>query len=600
MNPTFYRSHVLVCTGTGCVSSGANSVKDYLNGKLEEFGLQDEIKVVETGCHGFCEQGPIVIVYPEGVFYCQVQTDDVGDIVEEHLLKGRIVQRLLYTEVGTTARIPAYSDIDFYKRQHRIVLANCGRINPESIKEYIAVHGYEACGKALTEMTPDQVIAEIKKSGLRGRGGAGFPTGLKWEFTRQTPGDKKYVICNADEGDPGAFMDRSLLEGDPHRIIEGMIIAGYAIGADEGYIYVRAEYPLAIRRLEIALAQAREYGLLGQDIFGSGFNFDLKIKKGAGAFVCGEETALMASIEGQRGMPRPKPPFPSVSGLWGKPTNINNVETFGNIPDIIRGGADAYRAVGTGKSTGTKVFALTGKINNTGLVEVPMGMSLREIIYEIGGGVSNGRDLKAVQIGGPSGGCIPADLLDLPIDYESLQEAGAMMGSGGMVVMDDSTCMVDVARFFLKFTQSESCGKCTPCREGTKRMLEILDRICSGEGREGDIELLEELGRHIITTSLCQLGGSAPNPVLSTLHYFRDEYEAHIKEKRCPTNVCEGMVDPYVIDEAVCIGCTACLRICPTGAISGARKHPHVIDPELCISCGACAVKCPVKAIAQG
>ena len=600
MNPKFYRSHVLVCTGTGCVSSGSNSVKDRLLIKLEEFGLQDEIKVVETGCHGFCEQGPIVIVYPEGVFYCRIQADDIHEIVEEHLLKGRIVHRLLYTEQGTDARIPAYSDIDFYKKQHRIVLANCGRIDPESIKEYIAAKGYEACGRALTEMTPEEVIAEVKESGLRGRGGAGFPTGLKWEFTRQSPGEKKYVICNADEGDPGAFMDRSLLEGDPHRIIEGMIIAAYAIGADEGYIYVRAEYPLAIRRLEIALQQAREYGLLGDDIFGSGFSFELKIKKGAGAFVCGEETALMASIEGQRGMPRPKPPFPSVSGLWGKPTNINNVETFGNIPDIIRGGAEAYRAIGTGKSTGTKVFALTGKINNTGLVEVPMGMSLREIIYEIGGGVSDGRDLKAVQIGGPSGGCIPANLLDLPIDYESLQEVGAMMGSGGMVVMDDSTCMVDVARFFLKFTQSESCGKCTPCREGTKRMLEILDRLCSGEGREGDIELLEELGEHIIATSLCQLGGSAPNPVLSTIHYFRDEYEAHIKERRCPANVCAGMAAPYVIDEAICIGCTACIRLCPTGAISGARKQPHVIDPQLCISCGACAVKCPVKAIAQG
>ena len=600
MNPKFYRSHVLVCTGTGCVSSGSNSVKDRLLIKLEEFGLQDEIKVVETGCHGFCEQGPIVIVYPEGVFYCRIQADDIHEIVEEHLLKGRIVHRLLYTEQGTDARIPAYSDIDFYKKQHRIVLANCGRIDPESIKEYIAAKGYEACGRALTEMTPEEVIAEVKKSGLRGRGGAGFPTGLKWEFTRQSPGEKKYVICNADEGDPGAFMDRSLLEGDPHRIIEGMIIAAYAIGADEGYIYVRAEYPLAIRRLEIALQQAREYGLLGDDIFGSGFSFELKIKKGAGAFVCGEETALMASIEGQRGMPRPKPPFPSVSGLWGKPTNINNVETFGNIPDIIRRGAEAYRAIGTEKSTGTKVFALTGKINNTGLVEVPMGMSLREIIYEIGGGVSDGRDLKAVQIGGPSGGCIPANLLDLPIDYESLQEVGAMMGSGGMVVMDDSTCMVDVARFFLKFTQSESCGKCTPCREGTKRMLEILDRLCSGEGREGDIELLEELGEHIIATSLCQLGGSAPNPVLSTIHYFRDEYEAHIKERRCPANVCAGMAAPYVIDEAICIGCTACIRLCPTGAISGARKQPHVIDPQLCISCGACAVKCPVKAIAQG
>lgn len=600
MNPGFYRSHVLICTGTGCVSSGADNIKDRLTSKLVEAGLQDEVKVVETGCHGFCEKGPIVIVYPEGVFYCQVSVEDVDEIFAEHLLKGRIVERLLYTEQGTEAKIPAYRDIDFYKKQHRIVLANCGRIDPESINEYIAVGGYEACGRALTEMTPEEVIAEIKESGLRGRGGAGFPTGLKWEFTRQTPGEKKYVICNADEGDPGAFMDRSLLEGDPHRIIEGMIIAAYAIGADEGYIYVRAEYPLAIRRLEIALEQAREYGFLGENIFNSGFSFDLKIKKGAGAFVCGEETALMASIEGNRGMPRPKPPFPSVSGLWGKPTNINNVETFANVPYIICQGAEVYKAVGSEKSTGTKVFALTGKINNTGLVEVPMGMTIREIIYDIGGGVSNGRELKAVQIGGPSGGCIPADLLDLPIDYESLQEAGAMMGSGGMVVMDNSTCVVDVARFFLKFTQNESCGKCTPCREGTKRMLEILDRICSGEGREGDLELLEELGEHIINTSLCQLGGSAPTPVLSTLHHFRDEYEAHIKDKRCPANVCAGMSAAYEINQEACIGCTACVRVCPTGAISGERKKPHVIQPEVCISCGICAGKCPVKAITQG
>jgi len=600
MNPGFYRSHVLICTGTGCVSSGADNIKDRLTSKLVEAGLQDEVKVVETGCHGFCEKGPIVIVYPEGVFYCQVSVEDVDEIFAEHLLKGRIVERLLYTEQGTEAKIPAYRDIDFYKKQHRIVLANCGRIDPESINEYIAVGGYEACGRALTEMTPEEVIAEIKESGLRGRGGAGFPTGLKWEFTRQTPGEKKYVICNADEGDPGAFMDRSLLEGDPHRIIEGMIIAAYAIGADEGYIYVRAEYPLAIRRLEIALEQAREYGFLGENIFNSGFSFDLKIKKGAGAFVCGEETALMASIEGNRGMPRPKPPFPSVSGLWGKPTNINNVETFANVPYIICQGAEVYKAVGSEKSTGTKVFALTGKINNTGLVEVPMGMTIREIIYDIGGGVSNGGELKAVQIGGPSGGCIPADLLDLPIDYESLQEAGAMMGSGGMVVMDNSTCVVDVARFFLKFTQNESCGKCTPCREGTKRMLEILDRICSGEGREGDLELLEELGEHIINTSLCQLGGSAPTPVLSTLHHFRDEYEAHIKDKRCPANVCAGMSAAYEINQEACIGCTACVRVCPTRAISGERKKPHVIQPEVCISCGICAGKCPVKAITQG
>ncbi|MFY9394577.1 MAG: NuoF family protein, partial [Halanaerobiales bacterium] len=480
MDTIIYRSHVLICTGTGCVSSGAGKLKEKLTAELEERGLQKEIKVVDTGCHGFCEKGPIVIVYPEGVFYCQVTEDDINDIVEEHLLKGRIVERLLYKEPLTEESIPSYNDIDFYKKQKRIALANCGRINPESINEYIAIGGYEALGKALTEMTPDEVIAEVKNAGLRGRGGAGFPTGLKWELTRREESDKKYLICNADEGDPGAFMDRSLLEGDPHKIIEGMVIAAYAIGADEGYIYVRAEYPLAIHRLEVALEQAAELGLLGENILGSGFNFTLNIKKGAGAFVCGEETALMASIEGKRGMPRPKPPFPSVSGLWGKPTNINNVETFANVPYIISQGAAAYSAIGTEKSKGTKVFALTGKINNTGLVEVPMGITLREIIYDIGGGLRDGKDLKAVQTGGPSGGCIPADLLDLPIDYESLTEVGAMMGSGGMVVMDDSTCMVDVARFFLSFTQSESCGKCTPCREGTKRMLEILDRICAG------------------------------------------------------------------------------------------------------------------------
>jgi NADP-reducing hydrogenase subunit HndC len=600
MNHSIYRSHVLVCTGTGCVSSGSKKLKEMLTDELEKHGLQNEIKVIETGCHGFCEKGPIMIVYPEGVFYCHVEADDVAEIVEEHLLKGRIVERLLFKEPLTEETIPSYQDIDFYKKQHRIVLSNCGRINPESIQEYIAAGGYEAAGKALTEMTPEEVIAEVKNAGLRGRGGAGFPTGLKWELTRKTESDKKYLVCNADEGDPGAFMDRSLLEGDPHRIIEGMIIAAYAIGADEGYIYIRAEYPLAIERLELAIEQAQNLGLLGKDILGSGFDFDLHIKKGAGAFVCGEETALMASIEGKRGMPRPKPPFPSVSGLWGKPTNINNVETFANVPYIINYGAEAFNSIGTEKSKGTKVFALTGKINNTGLVEVPMGITLREIIYDIGGGMNQGKKFKAVQTGGPSGGCIPAELLDLKIDYESLQEVGAMMGSGGMVVMDDSTCMVDVARFFLSFTQSESCGKCTPCREGTKRMLEILNRICSGEGREGDLELLEELANHIKETSLCQLGGSAPNPVLSTLLYFRDEYEAHIKDKRCPANVCEGMGAVYVIDENKCVGCGMCARVCPIEAISGKPKEPYRINEDLCISCGACAAKCPVGAISQG
>ncbi|MEJ6951834.1 NADH-quinone oxidoreductase subunit NuoF [Natronospora cellulosivora (SeqCode)] len=600
MEQSIYRSHVLICTGTGCVSSGANKLKVKLEEELLNYDLDNEIKIVETGCHGFCEKGPIVIVYPEGVFYCQVEENDISDIVEEHLLKGRIVERLLFKEPLTEESIPSYQDIDFYKKQHRISLANCGKINPESIEEYIAVGGYEAAGKAITSMTPEEVIEEVKTSGLRGRGGAGFPTGLKWDFTRKADGEKKYVVCNADEGDPGAFMDRSILEGDPHCIIEGMMIAAFAIGADEGYVYARAEYPLAIARLQKAIDQAYELGLLGDNLFGSDFNFKLQIKKGAGAFVCGEETALMASIEGKRGMPRPKPPFPANSGLWGKPTNINNVETFANVPFIINEGAGAFNSIGTEKSTGTKVFALTGKINNTGLVEVPMGISLREIIYDIGGGLNKGKKFKAVQTGGPSGGCIPADLLDLSIDYESLQEVGAMMGSGGMVVMDESTCMVDVSRFFLSFTQSESCGKCTPCREGTKRMLEILDRICAGEGKDGDLELLEELGNHIKDTSLCQLGGSAPNPVLSTLHYFRDEYEAHIKDEKCPAGVCEGLAAAYIIDEETCVGCGLCARVCPVDAISGQKKEPYTISEDLCISCGACEDKCPVNAISQG
>ncbi|MFW6381754.1 MAG: NADH-quinone oxidoreductase subunit NuoF, partial [Bacillota bacterium] len=525
MKETIYRSHVLVCTGTGCTSSGAMNVKHELEDQLDEYGLMDEVKVVETGCHGFCEKGPIMVIYPESVFYCELEPADVEEIVEEHLLKGRIVERLLFKEPVTEESIPAYRDIEFYKKQQRIVLANCGRIDPEDVEEYIAADGYQAAGKALEQMEPEEIIEEVKESGLRGRGGGGFPTGLKWQFAREAEGDKKYVICNADEGDPGAFMDRSLLEGDPHRIIEGMIIAGYAIGADEGYVYVRAEYPLAIQRLEKAIKDAEELGLLGEDLFGSGFNFELHIKKGAGAFVCGEETALMASIEGRRGMPSPRPPYPAQKGLWGYPTNINNVETYGNIRYIINKGAGAFKAIGTENSKGTKVFALTGKINNTGLVEVPMGTTLREVIFEIGGGLNQGKEFKAVQTGGPSGGCIPADYLDLPIDYDSLLEAGAMMGSGGMVVMDENTCMVDVSRFFLDFTQSESCGKCTPCREGTKRMLEILNRICEGEGQQGDIELLEELGHHIKDTALCGLGQSAPNPVLSTIKYFRNEYE---------------------------------------------------------------------------
>jgi NADH-quinone oxidoreductase subunit F/NADP-reducing hydrogenase subunit HndC len=566
--------------------------------QLEAFNLDKEIKLVETGCHGFCEMGPIVIVYPEGIFYCRVQPEDVKEIVEEHLLKGRPVKRLLFKNQITEEMVPHYKDIDFYKKQNRIVLGNCGFINPENIKEYIARDGYEALAKALTQMTPEQVIEEIKAAGLRGRGGGGFPTGLKWEFARKAPGDKKYVICNADEGDPGAFMDRSILEGDPHALIEGMAIAAYAIGSDEGYIYVRAEYPLAIKRLKIAIAQAHELGLLGEDIFGSGFNFKLNIKEGAGAFVCGEETALIASIEGRRGEPRVRPPFPANKGLWGKPSNVNNVETFANVPRIIARGSQWFASMGTEKSKGTKVFALTGKVKNTGLAEVTMGITLREIIYDIGGGIIDDKKYKAVQIGGPSGGCIPEELLDLPIDYDSLISAGAMMGSGGLVVMDEDTCMVELARFFLNFTQMESCGKCTPCREGTKIMLDILERITKGEGKEGDIELLQSLAETIKSTSLCGLGQTAPNPVLSTLRYFRDEYEAHIKDKRCPAGACTALAS-YRILEDKCIGCTSCARVCPAKAISGEVKKPHKIDPAKCIKCGACIETCKFNAIVK-
>ncbi|WP_353894287.1 NADH-quinone oxidoreductase subunit NuoF [Proteinivorax hydrogeniformans] len=594
-----YRGHILICSGTGCISSGANSIKAAFEKQLAEKDLSGEFKLIETGCHGFCEMGPIAIVYPEGTFYCRLENEDVETIVEEHLIKGRLVKEKLYNPPHSEDKIPSYKEIDFYKKQHRIALRNCGYVNPEDIDEYIVKGGYEALGKVLSEMSPSQAIEEMKKSGLRGRGGGGFPTGLKWEFASKTESDKKYMICNADEGDPGAFMDRSILEGDPHSIIEGMVIGGYATGADEGYVYIRAEYPLAINRLKTALAQAKEYGMLGENILGTGFNFELHIKEGAGAFVCGEETALMHSIEGKRGMPRPRPPFPAVKGLWGKPSNINNVETFANVPVIFEKGADWFASLGTEKSKGTKVFALTGKINNTGLAEVPMGISVREIIYDIGGGITNDKKFKAVQIGGPSGGCLPEDLIDLPVDYDSLIEAGAMMGSGGLVVMDEETCMVDLARFFLNFTQDESCGKCTPCREGTKRMLEILERIVDGKGQDGDIELLEELGETIKTTSLCGLGQTAPNPVLSTLKYFRDEYEAHIHDGRCPAGACSALAK-YVIDQEKCKKCTLCTKVCPVSAIEGKPKEVHKIDPNVCTACGVCVDTCKFDAIKKG
>jgi NADH:ubiquinone oxidoreductase subunit F (NADH-binding)/(2Fe-2S) ferredoxin/ferredoxin len=591
-----YRAHVLVCGGTGCTSGGSPRIKALLEEELAKNGLEKEVNLVVTGCHGLCEMGPLVIVYPEGTMYVHVQPDDVADIVEEHLLKGRIVERLLYKEPITAERVPQYRELPFYHKQKRTVLRNCGYINPEIIEEYIGRDGYSALGKALIEMTPDEVIQEVLDSGLRGRGGAGFPTGLKWGFCRKATGEPKYIVCNGDEGDPGAFMDRSILEGDPHRVLEGMAIGAYAIGASEAVIYVRAEYPLAVRRLHLAVKEAEEMGLLGDNILGTDFSLHIRIKEGAGAFVCGEETALMASIMGQRGMPWPRPPFPANSGLWGKPTNINNVETWANIPDILLRGADWFASMGTEKCKGTKVFALTGNVQNTGLLEVPMGITMREIIYDIGGGVPGGRKFKAVQIGGPSGGCLPESQLDLPVDYESLTGAGAIMGSGGLVVMDDSNCIVDVARFFLNFTRAESCGKCTPCREGIMRMLEILDRISAGEGKMEDLDLLERTARIIQDTALCGLGQTAPNPILSTLRYFRDEYEAHIKEKRCPAGVCTALLT-YYIKPDLCRGCTACTKVCPVGAITGERKEVHVIDPEKCIKCGACAERCPFDAI---
>ena len=593
-----YRSHVLVCGGTGCTSSNSLAIIEALEAEIAKKGLQDEVKVVRTGCFGLCALGPIMIVYPEGSFYSQVKVTDVPEIVEEHLLKGRLVKRLLYDETVTMDDVKSLQETDFYKKQHRVALRNCGVIDPESIEEYIAFDGYMALAKCLKEYTPAEVIQIVKDSGLRGRGGGGFPTGLKWSFTAANESDQKYVVCNAAEGGPGAFMYRSVLEGDPHCIIEALGICGYATGASEGYVYVRAEYPIAVKRLKIAIDQAREYGLLGKNIFDSGFDFDVHVRLGAGAFVCGEETALMTSIEGNRGEPRPRPPYPAVKGLFGKPTTENNVETFANVPQIILKGADWFASMGTEKSKGTKVFALGGKIKNTGLVEIPMGTTLREIIEEIGGGIPNGKKFKAAQTGGPSGGCIPAALMDTPIDYDNLTAIGCMMGSGGLIVMDEDNCMVDIAKFFLNFTVDESCGKCTPCRVGTKRLLEMLDKITAGKATMEDLDRLEDLCNYIKANSLCGLGQTAPNPVLATLKFFREEYIAHVRDKKCPAGVCKALMT-YAIDADKCRGCTACARKCPAGAISGKVKEVHTIDTEKCIKCGVCMETCKFGAVVK-
>ena len=588
-----YERHILICAGTGCISSGADKVQEALIKSLEEHNLQDKVRIIMSGCHGFCEKGPIFIVYPEDVFYCGVQAEDVNEIVEEYLVKGNMVERLLYKDPVSEEIVINHDKIMFYSKQQRLALRNCGVIDPENIDEYIIRGGYLGLKKSL-QMEPSDVVQEVKSSGLRGRGGAGFPTGMKWQFCLSSEGAKKYVVCNADEGDPGAFMDRSLLEGDPHAVLEGMMIAGQAINADEGYIYVRSEYPLAIQRLRTAIKQAEEYGMLGENILGFGFNFKVKIKEGAGAFVCGEETALLASIEGRRGVPRHRPPFPAVEGLWNKPTVINNVETLANVPLILRRGAEQFASVGTEGSKGTKVFALTGKVNNTGLVEVPMGVTIREVVFDIGGGIRYGKKFKAAQIGGPSGGCIPEEHLDLPIDFDSLTAAGAMMGSGGLVVVDEDTCMVDMARYFLSFTKKESCGQCIPCRLGTNQMYDILEDITEGRGKPEDIGLLEELAVAVKKGSMCGLGQTAPNPVLTTLRYFRDEYEAHVIEKRCPALVCKPLLQ-YYIDAEKCIGCQRCIKACPVDAITGEKKQPHEIDQDLCTQCAACFEACPKK-----